>query len=238
VPQVLTTNAQIFCPHGGKGTTLPTHPKWTVDGGYVSVEGDTGVLACPFLLLPCVGYRLKSMGLNATQIDGERVILVTDFNQTFTGLPLLMSESHPAYDDSTPAGIPAGQSAPPPTSEMADLIPPILPPPVPPSVPYSISTTPTPVTIAFTLTTTYPLQWTLTLLSTTLGQHIDLTSGAPGATVVPSGGDWNTPVLTVVLTLTPLFMAALSPGTHYLFMTGVSKRGLHGISSSILNVTT
>jgi hypothetical protein len=238
VPQVLTTNAQIFCPHGGKGTTTPSHPKWTVNGGYVSVEGDIGVLACPFLLFPCVGYLLKSMGLNATQIDGQRVILVTDFNQSFTGLPLLMSESHPAYDDSTPAGIPPGQSAPPPTAEMADLIPPILPPPVPPTVPFSISTTPTPVTITFSLTTTHPLRWLLTLLSTTLGQHIDLTNGAPGATVTPSGGSWNSPSLTVVVTFTPAFMAALTPGTHYLFMTGVSKRGLNAFSVAVLNVTT
>jgi hypothetical protein len=238
VPQVLTTNAQIFCPHGGKGTTTPSHPKWTVNGGYVSVEGDIGVLSCPFLLFPCVGYQLKSMGLNATQIDGQRVILVTDFNQSFTGLPLLMSESHPAYDDSTPAGIPAGQSAPPPTAEMADLVPPILPPPVPPTVPFSISTTPTPVAITFSLTTTHPLRWLLTLLSTTLGQHIDLTNGAPGATVTPSGGAWNSPSLTVVVTFTPVFMAALTPGTHYLFMTGVSKRGLNAFSVAVLTVTT
>jgi hypothetical protein len=237
VPQVLTTNAQIFCPHGGKGTTIPAHPKWTVNGGYVSVEGDIGVLACLFLPLPCIGYQLKSMGLNATQIDGERVILVTDFNQSFTGLPLVMAESHPVYDDSTVAGIPAGQSAPPPSAELADLLPPIVALPIPSSVPFSISTTTAPVTIGFTLTTTHPLRWILTLLNTTLGQHIDLTNGAPGADVSPSGGDWNSVMQTVVVTFNPAFMAALTAGTHYLFMTGVSKRGLNGHSSATLNVT-
>jgi hypothetical protein len=237
VPQVLTTNAQIFCPHGGKGTTLPTHPKWTVNGGYVSVEGDTGVLACPFLLFPCVGYTLRSMGLNATQIDGARVILVTDFNQSYTGLPLFMAEFHPAYDDSTPAGIPAGQSAPPPSPQMADLVPPIATPPVPAAVPFSISTTPTPVVITFTLTATHPLRWMLTLLNTSLGVHIDLTNGAPGADVAPSGGDWSSPVQQIVVTLSPPFMAALTPGTHYLYLTGISQRGLSGHSNAVLTVS-
>ena len=62
------------------------------------------------------------MGLNATQIDGRKVILVTDFNQTLTGLPLLMTESHQTFDESTPAAIPTGQPAPPLSPEMADLV--------------------------------------------------------------------------------------------------------------------
>ena len=62
---------------------------------------------------PCTGYQLRSMGLNATQIKGERVILATDFNQTCTGLPLTMIETHQIIDNSTPAPIPDGQPAPP-----------------------------------------------------------------------------------------------------------------------------
>ena len=55
MPQVLTTNALILCPHGGKGVTAPTDPKWSVNGGTVALEGDPGVITCPFLPLPCVG---------------------------------------------------------------------------------------------------------------------------------------------------------------------------------------
>ena len=40
MPQILTTNAMILCPHGGTGSTVPTIPKWPINGGYVAVEGD------------------------------------------------------------------------------------------------------------------------------------------------------------------------------------------------------
>ena len=236
MPQVLTTNALIFCPHGGKGTTTPLHPKWTVDGGYVLVEGDPGVLACPFLPFPCVGYQLKSMGLNATEIDGQKVILVTDFNQTFTGLPLFMTEFHQTFDDSTPAGIPSGESAPPASPEMADVVPPVVTPAVQ-TFPFSISTTPVPVEVTFTLTADHPLQWMLTLLNTRLGVHLDLTNGLPGATVAPAGGEWQIPGLTINVNLAPPFLSALTPGTHYLFLTAVSRRGLRGYAQAILTVT-
>ena len=42
MPQVLTTNATIMCPHGGLGSTVPAIPKWQINGGYVAVEGDSG----------------------------------------------------------------------------------------------------------------------------------------------------------------------------------------------------
>ena len=122
MPQVLTTNATIMCPHGGLGSTVPAIPKWQINGGYVAVEGDSGTLSCPFGLFPCTGYQLRSMGLNASEIDGRKVILVTDFNQSLTGLPLVMTEFHQTFDESTPAPIPTGQPAPPPSDEMADLV--------------------------------------------------------------------------------------------------------------------
>ena len=62
------------------------------------------------------------MGLNASQIDGQKVILVTDFNQSFTGLPLTMAETHTTIDNSTPAPIPAGQPAPPLSPALADVV--------------------------------------------------------------------------------------------------------------------
>ena len=58
MPQILTTNATIVCPHGGTGSTVPAIPKWQINGGYVAVEGDTGALSCPFGLFPCTGYIL------------------------------------------------------------------------------------------------------------------------------------------------------------------------------------
>src|SRR5438876_10116778 len=124
MPQVLTTHAIITCPHGGVGTTVPSAPLWTVNGGNVLVEGDVGVLSCLFPY-PCGGYRLQSMGLNASRIQGRKVILVTDFNKSFTGLPLAITETHTTLDGGTPAPIPAGAPAPPPTLEMADRIKPV-----------------------------------------------------------------------------------------------------------------
>jgi len=236
MPQVLTTNAVILCPHGGKGTTTPGVPKWQINGGYVAVEGDTGVLSCSFALLPCAGYQLRSMGLNATQIDGRKVILATDFNQSFTGLPLFMTEFHQTFDESTPAPIPTGQPPPPPTDEMADLSRPVVAPPLQ-TIPFSISTTPVPVVATFNLTAPHPLQWMLTLINTTLKYHQDLTNGVPGATVIPSGGQWNTPSLTVTVTMTPPFVQGLTVGTHHLFLTGISRRGLSDYAEAVVEVS-
>ena len=36
MPQVLTTNAMIMCPHGGTGSTVPAIPKWQINGGYIT----------------------------------------------------------------------------------------------------------------------------------------------------------------------------------------------------------
>jgi len=236
VPQVLTTNARILCPHGGLGTTIPLSPKWTVNGGFVAAEGDSGTLACFFVPLPCLGYQLKSMGLNATQLDGRKVILVTDFNQSFTGLPLVMTDSHQTLDQSTPAPVPAGQTAPPASPAMADLLSPIVTPPQQ-TVPFSISTTTTPVVVSFSMTTDHPLQWILTLINEPLKYNLDLTSGVPGAVVTPSGGSWTTPTLAITVTMTPAFVAALMVGKTHLFLTGVSQRGLSGHAEAIITVT-
>lgn len=237
MPQLLTTNAIITCPHGGIGTTIPSAPKWQIDGGFVCVEGDTGTLACPFLVYPCVGYTLKSMGLNATSIDSRQAILVTDFNQTLTGLPLLMVETHQVFDQSVPASIQPGQPAPPLSPELTDLIAPIV---VAPPTPFPfVIHAPAPVVITFNLTADHPLKWVLTLIDETPpGKNIDLTNGIPGAvTVTPSGGTWSSPVETIVVTLTPPFLTALGIGKKDLFLTGVSRRGLSGHDSATIMVS-
>jgi hypothetical protein len=239
MPQVLTTNALIMCPHGGVGTTTPSDPKWTVNGGFVLLEGDTGVLACLFVQAPCSTYTLKSMGLNATTIDGRKVILVTDFNQSVTGLPLTMTEFHQVYDNSTPAPIPTGQSAPPLPGPLADAIKPEIV-AVPPALGFSVTTQmPTSLVVTFTLVSDYPMQWILTLLNPKLiPPNVDLTQAtSAGLVITPSGGEWSTPSLTVTVTMDALFMNALGPGEYHLFMTGVNQRGLSGFAEVVLTVT-
>jgi hypothetical protein len=242
MPQLLTTNAIITCLHGGPGTTTPSIPKWQINGGFVCVEQDVGVLACPFLVMPCGGYKLQSMGLNATKIDESKAILVTDFNQSFTGLPLLMTETHAVIDQSTPAPIPAGQQAPAQSPALTDLLAPIVV-VAPPSFPFKITPPPAPLPVVFTfsLTTNHPLQWILTLItvpSAPTGQHFDLTNGIPGSvTVSPAGGQWTSPSLTVTVTMTPPFVSSLGPGTHQLYLTGVSQRGISGHAMATIPVT-
>jgi hypothetical protein len=237
MPQILTTTAQIFCPHSGKGTTTPSTQKWVINSGFVSVENDVGVLSCPFAPLPCVGYQLRSMGLNASQIDGRKVILVTDFNQTFTGLPLLITESHNVVDDSTPAPIPPGQSAPPLSPELADAVPPVVSPPFQMLPWVSVPPSP-PLLVTFSLTTEFPLQWVLTLISTPTKQKFDLTNGIPSQVqVAPSGGGWPSPSLTVMVTLLPTFLASLGIGPQDIYLTAVSKRGLSSYGQATITVS-
>ena len=210
MPQVLTTNATIICPHGGTGQ----HGAGDSEvADQRRLRGRRRRHRRAQLSVRAVSVHrlsaLSSMGLNATEIDGRKVILVTDFNQSLTGLPLRMTEFHQTFDESTPAPIPTGQPAPPPSEEMADLSRPVVVPALQ-SFPFSISTTPVPVVVTFNLTAAHPLRWMLTLINTTLKRHQDLTGGAPGATVVPANGQWSTPTLTVTVTLTPAFMAALT----------------------------
>lgn len=225
MPQVLTTNAVIVCPHGGLGTTVNTSTHWTVNGGFVTVDGDTGTLTCVFIP-PCVGYVLQSMGLNATKMDGRKVILVTDFTKSFTGLPLVITEIHKVFDDSTPAPLPSAGPAPPIPAPLADRSKPTVTLTVPPLA-FSASA-PAPVTATFTLAAEFPMQWILTLIHEPLpGGNMDLTNGVPGmADVTPPGGSWSTPSLTVNVVLQVPFLTTFSPGKHDLYLTGITQRGL------------
>jgi hypothetical protein len=238
MPPVLTTMATITCPHGGMGTTIVPPPPLVVadNGGAVAAEGDAGTLACPFVLLPCAGYTLRSMGLNATTIMGRRVILATDLQTSVTGLPLQISETAKVVDDTSPAPLPADGSPPPADPAMLDLTPPVVV-AAPPAGAFNTTTQLPPVLpITFTLSSAFPLQWMLTLLNTVQAQSVDLTSGVPGAVVAPPGGSWSTPSLTVSLLLTAVFLNGLGPGTHQLFFTGVSQRGLSSFANVVLTV--
>jgi hypothetical protein len=173
------------------------------------------------------------MGLNATYINGRRVMLVTDFNTTFTGLPLVMKELHSTYDDSNLVPIPVDKPPPPLSPEMTDMIVPVV------SVnPQNLafdkpSNTPATVLATFTLISDHPLRWILTLIKENEKTHVDLTSTLPaGLTVTPEGGTWQVSPLKITLTMTATFMGTLTPGGKYRFyMTGVSRRGLSGYTN-------
>lgn len=237
MPQLMTTNALVFCPHGGKGTSIPSMPIWSIQGGFVLRENDTGVLACPSVP-SCASYVLKSMHLNATLIDGVPAVLVTDFNQTLTGLPLLIAETHTTIDNSTPAPVPAGADAPPLSPELLDTTPPVVAPVMPIATFSSTTMTPATLPLAFVVSSLFPLKFVATRLSEPPNAgHEDLTNGASGAVVTPTGGDWTTPVLTVTLTLSAVYMATLGVGIHRFYITGVNKRGLSASAVSVLTVT-
>ncbi|MGH9256230.1 MAG: hypothetical protein ACRD3C_16865 [Vicinamibacterales bacterium] len=238
MPQLMTTNALVTCPHGGKGTSIPSSPKWSIQGGFVLREGDTGVLSCGSVP-PCVSYVLKSMHLNATVIDGVPAVLVTDFNQTLTGLPLTIVETHSTLDNSTPAPVPAGSDAPPLSPELLDTTPPIVVPLLPAAAFSSTTMLPVTLPLVFTLASPFPLKWVLTRESKPPNADaVDLTNGEPPlAVVTPPGGAWTTPVLMVTLTLSAAYMAGLGMGIHRFHMTGVNQRGLWASDKSELTVS-
>src|SRR5205085_9269956 len=108
---------------------------------------------------------------------------------------------------------------------------------VPPAAAFTHATQlPPAIPITFTLSALFPLKWVLTLISDTTGQSQDLTNGAPGAVVVPSGGGWSSPVQPVVLTLTVPFLNTLASGAHHFYLTAVNQRGLFGVFAATLTV--
>jgi hypothetical protein len=208
---------------------------WTINGGSALVEGDTGTIAC-LSPCPCVGYTLQSMGLNSTELGGKKVVLVTDFNLSNTGLPLSIAEIHTTFDDSTAAPLPAGPAPPLPPALTDPTIPVVA--AVPPAVVYDHTTQlPPSIPITFTLAAAFPLKWVLTLISDPNGQPRDLTNGASGAAVAPHGGSWSDQTLTIVLTLTPPFLNTLPPGAHHFYMTAVNQRGTFNLGVTTLAVS-
>jgi hypothetical protein len=227
MPNIMTTNATVQCIHTGTGVTTPSSLHWNASGGFVLVDGDRGILTCPSPV-NCKGYTLHSMGLNATELDGKKVILVTDFNLTDTGLPLLVTEVNNLIDNSTPGGI---------TPALLDPTIPVVT-PIPPTAAFDSTTQlPASLTINFNLTAAFPLRWVLSLISDPTGTSQDLTSGAPGVTVDPNLGAWSSPSQTVTLTLTLAFLTTLKPGAHHFYLTAANQRGASGFNLATLTVT-
>ncbi|HEX2094971.1 MAG TPA: hypothetical protein VHG28_21400, partial [Longimicrobiaceae bacterium] len=126
--------------------------------------------------------------------------------------------------------------------ELLDMNPPVVTLAGPPVLAFD-STTQLPPTlpVVFTLASDHPRAWQLILINPVLGQSVELTDGTtPGAVVVPAGGGWSTPTLTVSLTLSALFMTALGKTTtspHEFYLTGISQRGLQSYAVLKLTVT-
>jgi len=239
MPQVVTTNAQILCAHFSSAVkNPPLTPLWTIDGGTVLVEGDSGSFPnCPSTL-QCGVYALQSMGLNATRVAAQRVILVTDFNLASSGLPITMIETHHVLDETTPAPIPDGQPAPPLPPAMTDLVKPVVTSSLPNLAFNKTSMTPPSVVVTFTLTSAHPLLWRLRQIDEPEAITNDRTNAQPaGMTVSPSGGVWNVSPLSVTLTMTAAFMNTLLPGLHRFFLTAVSQRGLSTFTEVLLTVS-
>jgi hypothetical protein len=179
------------------------------------------------------------MGLNATQIKGQRVILVTDFNQTATGLPLTMVETHAIIDNSSPAPIPDGQPAPPLSPPMADMAKPVVTSSIATLAFNQTTMSPPTLIVTFTLIAAHPWRWILRQIDEPEQVSNNRTSGRPpGLTVTPSGGVWDVSPLTITMTMTAAFMVTLAPLVHRFFMTGVSQRGLSNFAEVILTVGT
>ena len=86
MPQILTTNALVTCPHLGVGSSTATDPKWLIRGGAVLLDNDFGtIVGCQFQPVPCLSYQLNSLRLNATQVGTRNVMLVTDFTVSDIG---------------------------------------------------------------------------------------------------------------------------------------------------------
>jgi hypothetical protein len=178
------------------------------------------------------------MGFNATRVSGQRVILVTDFNLTASGLPITMIEAHRVFDDTTPAAIPDGQPAPPLPPEMTDLVKPVITSSLTNLAFDRTTSTPPTVTVTFTLTSAHPLMWILTQIDEPEKLTNDRTNVQPaGMTVTPSGGVWNVSPLIITLNMTAAFMGTLQPPVHRFFLTGVTQRGLSNFAEVVLTVT-
>jgi hypothetical protein len=237
MPQVLTTNSLIVCPHGGVGTNIPTDPKWLVNDGVVLLDGDAGTLTCLFIP-PCAGYQLRSMGLNAMQVDGRQVMLVTDFTQSFTGFPLTITEYHQTFDNSSPVPIPVGSPPPPTPPELQETDQPTVT-ATPSFLAFSKTTSgSSALLMTFTLQSQFPRRWLLTMLNVPLVTSTEITNGmSPDIVVAPGGGGWNTPTVTVTVSLQGSFMTTLRVGDHYFVLTAVNHRGKSSYAEVKLTVS-
>jgi hypothetical protein len=246
MPKIWTENAKVSCPHGGGGRNIPAPPRLAkISGGEIMLDGDQGIFDSPPCLNtpPCAGYALKSMGLNATSIQGRAVMLVSDFTQTYTGFPVTVVESHVVNDKTLPATPPASGQVIPPEMQENDKPTVVC---VPPQLPFSIATfsstsQPAMLPFTFSLSSQFPLKWMLWQVGPPFTK-LDVTSGLPSqVTVVPVGaspdGTWLSPSATVMVTITGTYAATLAPGNHEFVLTAVNRRGFSKFDKGVLAVS-
>ncbi len=97
-PRILTTRAQILCPHAGQVIPTTTNTQLKVDGAFALLESDIHtVVGCPFCAVPpypspCISVRWVA-GDVQTKVNGVKVLVET--SQGFTiggpgGLPVII----------------------------------------------------------------------------------------------------------------------------------------------------
>ncbi|MGN6717849.1 MAG: hypothetical protein ACTHLX_10700 [Candidatus Binatia bacterium] len=245
MPKVITRNAIIRCPHGGIGQSMPSQTAVLVGGAPVLVDGDTGVIQncsnVPPAGVPCAGYVLRSMHLNAVTVDGRSALIDTDFEKSLTGYPLVMTEFHQVEDRSLRVTIPPGGTLTTPP-ELQDTDKPTVV-AVPPALGFSKvgfanTGAPTFLSTTFTLTSTFPNRWMLTLVVPP-GSSDVTSSSSPQVTVQPSGGFWNASPLTVTVTLAGAYITTLPvfPAKVSLVMVAINRRGRSASAETVLEVS-
>ena len=245
MPKVITRNALIQCPHSGVGQSIPSQTSVLVAGAPVLVDGDTGVIPnCPNLPpagVPCAGYVLISMNLNAVTVGGRRAIMETDFEQSFTGYPLILRDFHQVEDLSLPVVLPPGGTfTTPPELQDTDqptvaVVPPVL---AFSKIGFTNTGMPVSLSAIFTLTSAFPNRWMLTMIVPPDSKNI--TSSAPtGVTIQPLGGAWSSSPLTVTMTLTGAYMMTLPvlPTKVSFVMVGINRRGRSAFAQMVLEVS-
>ena len=211
MPKIWTTNAQVSCPHGGGGRSIPVPPRQaTIAGGEILLDGDQGVFDTPPCLNtpPCVGLRPRLDGAERDDDPGSQ----RDARQR------LRPDVHrlPAHEDRVArrrrqdaAGDASGDRGRDPArdaggrhADRSSV--------VPPTFPFSIATfgstsQPATVPFSFSLSSQYPLKWMLWQVGPPAMQ-LDVTAGIPSqVTVLPVGaspdGTWSSPSATVSVTI-------------------------------------
>ena len=235
MPKIWTANAKVSCPHGGGGTSQAIPPRLAkISGGEILLDGDQGVFDSPPCTNtpPCVGYACRSMGLNATSIQGRPVMLVSDFTQTYTGFPVTVVESHVVDDKTLPGTPPATGQVIPPEMQETDTPTVVCVPPSAPVLDRGLQQHEPAGDAALHLLALEPVPAEVDALAgRAAGDAARRHRRHPGqVTVVPVGaspdGTWSSPSATVSVTITGTYAATLAPGNHEFVLTAVNRAGL------------
>ncbi|HKV30235.1 MAG TPA: hypothetical protein VJT14_04380 [Candidatus Dormibacteraeota bacterium] len=93
MPKVLTSAANITCPHQGKVTVVPNQTKFTIGGKPVLVDGDldsAAISGCTWLPPPqanvaCLTVATVSAGLSSKFKVGTKAVMLDSASGTTSG---------------------------------------------------------------------------------------------------------------------------------------------------------